>query len=224
MSQTSTVFQHLDNVVQSFVECLSPYREVDEGHRFPWLNRVWTSDIFRRAHLDVVDVRDTKKLYMVHLCVFPHTSDPSPIFGFDLIAGPNKVTGAFHDFSPTSGISILDRYFAQMSESFSPSKARELPEWAREIFSGNMIAAGNVSDPEELDAILNMAKGNLTQYLRAVGVTRLGDWAEKQNKYCANQKKNPHTPRVMESLGFDKETVNDFINTCLFPELPARRD
>ena len=85
-------------------------------------------------------------------------------------------------------------------------------------------SAGNVSDPEELDAILNMAKGNLTQYLRAVGVTRLGDWAEKQNKYCANQKKNPHTPRVMESLGFDKETVNDFINTCLFPELPARRD
>jgi len=41
---------------------------------------------------------------------------------------------------------------------------------------------------------------------------------EKQNRYCAYQKQNPHTPKVMESLGLDPEDVRTFIDECLFPE------
>jgi hypothetical protein len=40
-----------------------------------------------------------------------------------------------------------------------------------------------------------------------------------QNYYAYNQKQNPHTPRVMTSLGLDEEDVNTFIQNCLFPEI-----
>jgi hypothetical protein len=36
-----------------------------------WLNRVWQNDHIRRAHIDVVDARETKGLWMMHVCVFP---------------------------------------------------------------------------------------------------------------------------------------------------------
>ena len=37
---------------------------------------------------------------MAHVCLFPELTNGGPIYGFDIIAGKNKVTGAFHDFSP----------------------------------------------------------------------------------------------------------------------------
>ncbi len=95
-----TIFESLEAAHHDILKEFSQYQGVDEGHRFSWPNYVFTGKNFRRAHLDIVDARNTKKLYMLHLTVMPHVNDPSPIFGFDIIAGPNKVTGAFHDFSP----------------------------------------------------------------------------------------------------------------------------
>ena len=74
---------------------------MDRFNQPGWVNRVWTSDSYRRAHVDVVDARETRKLWMMHCCIFPHTHNSAPIFGFDVIAGPNKITGCFVDFSPT---------------------------------------------------------------------------------------------------------------------------
>ena len=65
-----------------------------------WVNKVWVGSRYRRAHIDVVDARETKGLWMMHCCVFPHLHNPAPIFGFDVVAGKNKITGCFHDFSP----------------------------------------------------------------------------------------------------------------------------
>jgi hypothetical protein len=75
---------------------------MDRFNQPGWVNRVWTSDRYRRAHVDVVDARDSKGLWMMHCCVFPHTHNPAPIFGFDVIAGKNKITGCFIDYSPTT--------------------------------------------------------------------------------------------------------------------------
>ena len=69
-----------------------------------WINRVWANDYVRRAHVDVVDARATKGLWMMHVCCFPDLNNDGPIYGFDVIAGKNKITGAFHDFSPTSNL------------------------------------------------------------------------------------------------------------------------
>jgi hypothetical protein len=63
---------------------------MDRFNQPGWVNRVWTSDAYRRAHVDVVDARESKGLWMMHCCIFPHTHNPAPIFGFDVIAGKNK--------------------------------------------------------------------------------------------------------------------------------------
>jgi hypothetical protein len=40
-----------------------------------------------------------------------------------------------------------------------------------------------------------------------------------QNFYAQNQKQNPHTPKVMVSLGLSEEDVTAFVQECLFPEI-----
>ena len=215
-----TIFQQLEGVAESILARLSKYSDLPEDHKFSWPNYVYTSLKFRRAHLDIVDARDTKKLYMLHLTVFPHTDDPAPIFGFDIIAGPNKVTGAFHDFSPIAEPHKMSGWFKEQVAPYEWSKKRELPDWAKAIFSDNMIAAGNISDSEELERLLKLVLANLDYYLENVGEMSCGvDFTEAQNWYCHNQKKNPHTPKVMAALGLDQDEVAIFIEQCLFPEV-----
>lgn len=187
-----------------------------------WVNRVWSSDLYRRAHIDVVDARDTKGLWMMHCCVFPHTHNPAPIFGFDVIAGKNKITGCFIDYSPTTDRNhAMMQYFSEEVEKYEWNKPRALPEWAQRIFSKSMVAAGNVSDQTELEQILKLAEVLVNHYTSTVGETNntVPDTTFEQNYYAQNQKQNPHTPKVMTSLGLDEEDVRVFIQECLFPEL-----
>lgn len=217
----SIIFEKLIKSSEHFLKLLAERGMlVEEDHGFDWPNHVFRSNTFRRAHLDVVDVRDTKKLYMMHLCIFPHTNDSSPIYGFDLIAGPKKVTGAFHDFSAGYDKDHpMMNWFAERVKDLHWSKKRDLPEWARNIFSDSMVAAGNISTVEELDVILSLADETLRYYLENIGASSDIDSTESQNWYCNNQRLNPHTPKVMQSLGFDSDTVERFISTCLFPTL-----
>lgn len=215
----SLLLTQLEDTAQWIVTQFAPHEEYDEGHDYHWQNKLWRGETFRRAHLDIVDARESRKLYMMHLTVFPNTSDPSPIFGFDVIAGPNKVTGLFHDYSPVSGDTALDRWFSCRVSRTEWSKQRELPDWARAIFSKHMVAAGNIQDPEELSRLLGLVRDSLRVYLAGVGLSGDTDFTAQQNHYCANQKRNPHTPRVMEALGFEPEVVHEFIHSCLFPEV-----
>lgn len=187
-----------------------------------WVNRVWASDKYRRAHIDVVDARTTKGLWMMHCCIFPHTTDPSPIYGFDVIAGKNKITGCFHDYSAAGDADHqMMQWFGEYVDNLEWRKERKLPDWAERIFSPNMVAAGNVSDEEELDQITAMAKDTIEHYLSTVGETlgKAANTTEAQNYYAQNQKQNPHTPRVMVSLGLSEDDVRVFIQECLFPEI-----
>ena len=195
---------------------------MDRFNQPGWVNRVWTSDRYRRAHVDVVDARETKGLWMMHCCVFPHIHNPAPIFGFDVVAGKNKITGCFIDYSPAgdSEHHMLD-YFADEVGRYDWHKPRKLPEWAERIFSPNMIAAGNVSDESELAQIASLASILVNHYTETVAETNgtANNTTESQNYYAQNQKQNPHTPKVMVSLGLSEDDVTHFIQECLFPEI-----
>lgn len=195
---------------------------MDRFNQPGWVNKVWTSSKYRRAHIDVVDVRDTKGLWMMHCCIFPHLHNPAPIFGFDVIAGQRKITGCFYDFSPAgdSEHPMLD-WFAEEAQRLQWNKTRKLPDWAERIFSGSMIAAGNVSDETELTQIFGIARKGINHYLDTVGESNntAVNTKHHQNYYAQNQKQNPHTPKVMVSLGLSEEDVQVFIQDCLFPEL-----
>jgi hypothetical protein len=195
-----------------------------------WYTKNFSSAWIRRANLDIIDVSDSKKLWMMHLCVFPHTYDPAPIYGFDIVAGTNKITGAFLDFSPIGDPQHpMCKWFEEFVEPTSWAKPRELPEWARNIFSRRMVAAGNINTDFELDVVLEISKKSLIYYLDNIKPNRPGltydeqvakyDYTQQQNYYCQQQKQNPHTPRVLKTLGFNDAQVHDYIHKELFPEI-----
>ena len=189
-----------------------------------WINRVWSSDSYRRAHIDVVDARDSKGLWMMHCCVFPRLDNNGPIFGLDVIAGKNKITGFFHDYSRTieSDHPMIQAFGDEVAK-LEWRKQRELPEWAQAIFSPHMVAAGNVNSREELNQLLELSLDSVDAYLVDIGNhNNSADTDEvkaAQNRYAHYQKQNPHTPKTMTSLGLDEEDVRVFVQECLFPDI-----
>ena len=203
---------------------------IQPEHESQWYTRNYSSAWTRRANLDVIDACESKKLFMMHVCVFPHVYDSAPIYGFDIIAGTNKITGAFLDFSPVGDPEHpLCKYFQELVEPTSWAKPRELPPWARNIFSNTMVAAGNINTDFELSVILEISKKSLIYYLDNISKHRpalkyedmvsANDFTDKQNYYCQQQKCNPHTPRVLQSLGFSETETHDYIHKELFPEI-----
>jgi len=188
-----------------------------------WINKVWKNNDFIRAHLDIVDARETKKLWMMHLCIFPQYHSNAPIFGFDVIAGKDKITGLFLDLSPTVITdSVLTEKFAVESNQLNYSKKRELPDWAKNIFSEYMVAAGNVNDINELNLLLKSANTIFNEYMLGLSKTNntVSDISKVKhafNYYAENQRKNPHTPKVMKSLGLNEDDVDIFCKDVLFP-------
>ena len=205
---------------------LMEYNEpgMDRFNKPGWTNRTWSNMSIRRAHIDVVDARETKGLWMAHICLFPMKKNGGPIYGFDIIAGKNKITGAFHDFSPLlKKEHPLTRWFIEENKWFKPSKVRELPDWAKAIFSEGMIAAGNVREERELEQICTLALSNLNAYIDKIGHfnsdSNEEDVIRAQNFYCENQQKNPHTPKTMQSLGLPEEDIKLFCADNLFPTI-----
>lgn len=215
-----------DEIINIFDASATEYEEPGLAHfnNDLWVNRVWRNDDVRRAHIDVVDARESKGLWMMHVCVFPVLTNGGPIYGFDVIAGKNKMTGAFHDFSASADIDnpMIAGYKEAVAD-FIPTKQRQLPEWATNIFSDKMLAAGNVSTEEEAVAIIELAQDNLRAYFDEIGEFT-GEYSSDivtaaQNYYCHNQQQNPHTPRTMKSLGLDETDVDKFCTDMLFPKI-----
>ena len=222
----SKLIECQNEIIKIFDTNATEYDEPGLAHfnNDTWVNRVWANDHVRRAHIDVVDARESKGLWMMHVCVFPVLNNDGPIYGFDVIAGKNKMTGAFHDFSASSNPDheMIERYKESVEE-FIPSKQRQLPEWATNIFTDKMLAAGNVNTEEEAVAIIELAQDNLRAYFDEIGeFTGYGNRdlvTASQNYYCHNQQQNPHTPRTMKSLGLDEADVDKFCTDMLFPKI-----
>jgi len=226
----SVIWNHLiqcqNDIISIFDEYATEYQEegLDHFNSDTWINRTWSNDSVRRCHIDVVDARDTKGLWMMHCTVMPQLHNDAPIFGFDVIAGKNKMTGAFLDFSASATIDhpMMQGYAETVAE-FIPKKQRALPEWAQNIFSPAMVAAGNVNTEEEAVAIINLALDNLRAYMQEVsnfnGFSDSDLVKASQNYYAYNQRQNPHTPNVMKSLGLPEVDVELFCRDALFPNI-----
>lgn len=199
------------------------YEEGMERFNKPgWVNKVFANEDYRRAHIDIVDARETKGLWMMHCCIFPQVQNTAPIFGYDVIAGKEKITGFFHDFSP---ICCEDhpmvKHFKTKTDPLTWKKERQLPYWALQIFSKGMIAAGNIKAVDETDfRNMDIMLENLKYYIENVGKYKSDfNYAKLHNKYAYYQKQNPHTPKAMKALGLNEEDVDLFISKCLFPEI-----
>jgi len=184
-------------------------------------DKEYTSMKYRRAHISIIDARETKKLYLLHVTVFPHTNDPSPIYGFDIVCGPTKVSGAFHDFSLAGDKeSPMWLWFNAKVAMEEWNKPRELPDWGKQIFSPAMVAIGAVGE-EELDKFIKLGLETLDFYLANVGLGQqdVATYEMVQDRYCRYQKQNPRTPASLQHLGFTAEEAAAYVNYSLFPEL-----
>jgi hypothetical protein len=188
---------------------------------YDWYNAIYHSPSYRRAHVEIVDRRDTHKIYILHCTIFPHFNDPSPIWGFDAVCGPNKITGTFLDYSSSGdpGHPMM-QWFAKESGKLTWNKPRDLPDWAQQIFSPSMIAAGNVSEQAELESLCHITMKSLHYYLANVGYSQESgfDYHMAQNRYCHYQKQNPHVVRSMVSMGVEESKIRRFVDEILFPE------
>lgn len=189
-----------------------------------WINLVWTADWARRIHLDIVDARDTKGLWMMHFCMFPHLTNSGPIYGLDAIAGKNKLTGFFHDMSPTVDANCnMISVFGDVLENYTWKKERELPDWAKAIFSPSILAVGNINTEDELKSLLEISSNNFDEYISTI--RDYDDTCDSisgrnaQNRYGHYQKLNPHTPKTMAALGLNPDDVTAFVQECLFPDI-----
>ena len=226
----SEVWNTLIELQESIIETLNvAATEVQEPgmHRFNqpgWINRVWVNAHVRRAHVDVIDARETKGLWMMHVCIFPNTDNAGPIFGLDVIAGKNKVTGFFQDYSPTVDMDHnMIHMFRDEAAQFDWKKERELPDWAKAIFSKHMVAVGNINTQEELIKLCQLGYTNFQNYLeyipKSAGTCDRVMGKTAQNLYAYHQKQNPHTPRTMTALGLNEDDVKTFVHECLFPDI-----
>ena len=213
--------EDLANHFQSVIK-RSADREYSPDSKYEWHNTLYSSDRYRRAHIEIVDKRDSHGIYILHTTIFPHSNDPSPIFGFDAVCGKRKITGAFHDFSPSGDhTNSMYSWFENQVNGMAWNKPRELPVWARQIFSPAMVAAGNLQEEIEIDQLCNLAKNTLTYYLNNVGWAQQSgsDYHMAQNRYCHWQKQNPHVINSMVAMGVAEATVREFVDTVLFPEV-----
>lgn len=185
-----------------------------------WYNTTWESTLYRKAHVNIIDAMDTRGLWMMHCCIYPHYHNPSPIFGFDVFAGKNKITGCFHDFSPVVNNHPLSEWFDEESSKLEWNKKRQLPDWGKRIFSNSIIAAGNVQSDDELAQISNAISSTLYTYLSSLKDSNntIDDVSDKHNYYIDNQRLNPHNPRVLMSLGLSEEQAHSYVTHCLFPK------
>lgn len=191
------------------------------GDGFGWHSNLHSSDRVRRAHAHIIDARESHKLWIMHCCIFPHFDDPSPIFGFDIICGPSRISGAFLDYSKTTDAGHdMMRWFDARVNDLQWKKQRQLPDWANAIFSKSMVAAGAITDDQEIDQLINTGIDCLAYYLNNVGQDRSAVCNSKnsQNFYCKNQKMNPHTPRTLLMLGLQELEVKEIFEDLMFPE------
>lgn len=195
-----------------------------EDMHFPgWKDSFWHSASIRKAHLKTILPENEKGLWLMHVNVFPKPGVELPILGFDIVAGPKKITGSFMDYSPLHGFDHpYHQYMENKVKNLEWNKKRELPEWAQEIFSPNMIAVGNINTKQELEQFISVTTDLLDYYLNNLNS---GVFVSKRNttpilnKYCINQKKNPHLHRSILAMGISEEDKDRYVDDILFDEI-----
>ena len=154
----------------SFVRYDNP--KYTENMKFEgWTDTFWESETVGKCHLKTIQPKDAKSLWLMHINIFPKEGIELPILGFDIVSGPKKITGSFMDFSPLHGYEHpYNEYMKQAILGLEWVKPRELPDWAKEIFSVDMMAAGSVRPGEELDQLCETALKLTSFYLESSSI------------------------------------------------------
>jgi hypothetical protein len=191
-----------------------------------WSDWFWQSDTIRKAHLKTIEPVGKNKMWLMHINIFPRFNVDLPIFGLDIVANPNKISGCFCDYSPTTDTPHHPYMYKFQNEirDLTWTRAREMPDWAQEIFSKDIVGAGSIREGEETDQLCQMAfdlasfyclEMNNPMYQKTFSL----DTREAQNKYCRNQKMNKMLHSSIRAMGISEERKNQYVDNVLFEEI-----
>tara|TARA_X000000950_G_scaffold93819_1_gene118130 strand:- start:44 stop:739 length:696 start_codon:yes stop_codon:yes gene_type:complete len=229
----SELFDRLRDLSQKlckqFDKSLQPYSNDKHIHHddLPgWSDYFWKSKHIRKAHLKTIEPVGKNKMWLMHINVFPEFNCDLPIFGLDIVATPTKVSGVFCDYSKIhDGVctKLYQTYFHETVKDLSWKRERELPPWAQEIFSDDMMAAGTVKVGEELDQLCDTAIRLQQFYLEMLprvftDSIHINTVAE-QNKYCRNQKMNKMLHGSILAMGIPEEIKDQYVDNVLFEQV-----
>lgn len=127
------------------------------------------------------------------------------------------------DFSPLLGFAHpYHDYMERRVANLEWNKPRELPPWAKEIFSSDMLAVGNINTDDELDQFIQVTTDLVDYYLDNLDDNAFESRRQTVpllNKYCQNQKLNPHLHRSILAMGISEEDKDAYVNNVLFEEI-----
>lgn len=113
--------------------------------------------------------------------------------------------------------------FESLTKDLTWKKQRELPPWAKEIFSEYIIGAGSVREGPETDQLREVTLRLLRYYVQGMDNPMFRkeglDTREAQNKYCRNQKTNVQLHKSILAMGISEEDKNQYVENVLFEEI-----
>lgn len=194
-----------------------------------WKNYRYVSSVFRMAH---VERYSDDKIHVLHFTTFPRERDPSPIFGFDVIATDKKVLGCYFDLSPVlktwgDGRNYSRKWFDRLTkETFEPfdkyfTERKPVPDWAEGIFSEKACFFEPQNDLDFASFCyfsLNAYSNYMYQCLGYDMRINNNKIVSIQNRYCEVQAKNPRTFGVLKSK-IGEEKARYFMEKILFPKI-----
>jgi phycocyanobilin:ferredoxin oxidoreductase len=188
-----------------------------------WRNDLFVGRGFRQVHIESFSI--VGQLGILHVCIFPELDRNAPIFGFDIIAGKNKATGAFLDLSPTTRAAdtIVQAWASATIERRAQFvEKRSLPDWAEAVFSPAALAIRPVSTGD-VERALALGRWSLAMLLGAeLSEAAETEMFEAQTRYVEAQRRNEHTFRMLAGcVGAD--LAREFIDIWLFPDPPLPR-
>ena len=228
MEQTPKLWQKLNAVSKhietKFDEALNRYEEPKMNNlKFEnWNDTFWSSESVSKCHLKTIMPKDNKGLWLMHVNVFPRESIELPILGFDIVASTENIAGAFMDFSPLFGFPHpYSDYMERRIDNLKWNNTIDLPLWAREIFSGDAIAVGNIGNGVELDQFIQVTTDLIDFYIENLEENAFvsnRDTLPLLNRYCQNKKMDPRLHSSILAMGVSEEDKNHYVNNVLFEE------
>jgi phycocyanobilin:ferredoxin oxidoreductase len=203
-------FEIVENYAKEFSTILAKNSEPVDFPEFPWKNQIWRSSKFRRAH---VEEFVSPAISVLHVTVFPHLNDPSPIYGFDVVTGAKKPAGGYIDMSPS--VETWHGWRNWISFDVPPNKT--IPEWGT-CFSDEFVAIP-LRDSAHLEELLKYGVVMLSEYLSRIQQKEVSQEfvIDRQRFYCEQQRNNQKTMQILERM-IGAERANLFMNEVLFPD------
>lgn len=185
-----------------------------------WRNTLLATASLRHLHVEFFALPG--EIGVLHLCAFPRLDLALPILGFDVIAGRERATGCFLDFSPTvpGAEPVIDAWAEGLAAPRAGlGETRVLPEWTA-IFSSRVVAV-RPGGPAQFQAALELGEASLLALAGAhAAPADPAAMRAAQQRYMDAQRRNERTRRMLAGC-IGPDLADAFIAQCLFPDVVA---